>query len=511
MSPRKAGTVLSYVYILLTNTVSIFYTPIFLSMLGKNEYGLIGTASSLTAYLGLLSMGVGGAYIKFNADARAKKIKEEEYKVNGMFQTIYFFISLLTLIVGLVLIICSSFIFSAKYSYDEITEIKLIMLCTVLQFVVTFCFNTTAMALQAYEKYLFLKLCQIFAAIIQPLINILVLYLGGRAVSISVASLSVSIVTYIIYYVFARKYIGLKFVFRGFDKAILKGIFIFSSFLFLNSITGTIESSTDTMVLAVTRGSAAVAVYTVGRTFSTYFTQFSTSVSGVFAPQINKIVAEKDNPVKLDEIFIKVGRIQFYIVSLILTGYIFFGRQFIVLWVTNDYEDSYLIGLLLILSLFVPCFQNVGIEIQKAKNLQKGRSIAYVIMDLANILLTIPFAIWWGGIGAALATLICVFLGSTIFMNIYNHKKVGLDIISFWKSIFRILPGLILPVAVGLCINFFASIDSYLTLLCFILLYCVVYFVSCWFISMNRYEKDLFIKPIKKIFRRKKVNINDKD
>jgi O-antigen/teichoic acid export membrane protein len=116
MNQRKAGTILSYIYIFLSNTISIFYTPIYLSMLGQSEYGLIGTAGSLTAYLSLLSMGVGGAYIKFNATARATGSKEEEYKVNGMFQTIYFFISIATLIVGTVLLFSSSYIFSANYN-----------------------------------------------------------------------------------------------------------------------------------------------------------------------------------------------------------------------------------------------------------------------------------------------------------------------------------------------------------------------------------------------------------
>ncbi len=499
MNQRKAGTILSYAYIFISNTISLFYTPIFLGMLGQNEYGLIGTASSLTAYLSLLSMGVSGAYLKFNADARASEIKENEYKVNGMFQIIYTVISGLTIVVGLVLIFISSFVFSSKYTSTDIFEIKLIILCTVFQFVVTFLFNTTVMALQAYERFFFLKVVQIIACIVQPCVNIVVLYLGGKAVAISFASLFVSIITYIIYYIFARKKIGLKFIFKDFDKKILKGIFVFSSFLLLNSITGTIETSTDTMILSITRGSIPVAIYTVGRTFSGYFTQFSTSISGVFAPQINKIVAEKKDSKELDKLFVKVGRIQFYIVSLILTGYLFFGKQFIVLWVTDDYVDSYLIGLLLILSLFIPCFQNVGIEIQKAKNMHKGRSIAYLVMDIGNIILTIPFAIMWGGIGAALATLICLFFGSGIFMNIYYKKKVGLDITNFWKNILMILPGLIIPCAIGVIVNIFIPLKTYFALLVVILLYCIVYFISIWYISMNSYEKELVISPLKKI------------
>jgi O-antigen/teichoic acid export membrane protein len=70
-----------------------------LGILGQSEYGLIGTANSITSYLSLLSMGIGASYVRFNAQARATGDKEKEYRTNGMFQTIYIVISIITLIV----------------------------------------------------------------------------------------------------------------------------------------------------------------------------------------------------------------------------------------------------------------------------------------------------------------------------------------------------------------------------------------------------------------------------
>lgn len=502
VNQRKYGTVLSYVHLFLSNTISLIYTPIFLDMLGQSEYGLISTASSLTSYLSLLSMGVGGAYIRFNARDRASNDKEQEYRTNGMFQTIYFVIASITLLVGIALVFLSSYIFQANYTDYQLQEIRLIVLLTVFQFVVTFCFNTTAMALQAYERFIFIRICLILSCVIQPIGNLVALYFGGNAVSISVVTLVISVVTYVGYYLYAKKSIGLKFKFGNYDRGLLKSIFVFSGFLFLNSITDQLTFTTDNIVLGVVSGSVAVAIYAVGSSFKGYFMTFSTSVSSVFAPQINKIVAENNSKEELDAIFIKVGRIQFYVVSLILSGYIFFGRQFITLWVTDKYEDSYLIGLFLMLAIFVPCFQNVGIEIQKAKNLHKARSVVYFLVAIVNVIMTIPLSIWLGGKGAALATLICMFIGTVIFMNIYNYKKVGLDIPSFWKNILRILPGFILPVIVGIIIFNFVEINSYFVLLLTVLIYCIVYIVSCWFFSMNKYEKNLFIKPIKTVFKK---------
>ena len=229
---------------------------------------------------------------------------------------------------------------------------------------------------------------------------------------------------------------------------------------------------------------------------------FSTSASSVFAPKINKIIAESGSDDETNEIFIRIGRIQFYIVTLILLGYIFWGRQFVYLWVGNEYSDAYWIGLLLMISVYVPCFQNIGLEIQKAKNMHKARSVVYFLIAIVNIIITIPLSLLYGGIGAAFATCLCMFIGTVIFMNIYNYKKVGIDIPAFWKSIFRILPGMIIPIVYGVFINCFININSYWNLLFVILGFVLVYFLSCWFFSMNHYEKDIFSKPLKRFLKK---------
>ena len=499
INQRKAGSILSYVYIFLSNTVSLIYTPFFLSMLGQTEYGLIATANSITSYLSLLSMGIGGSYVRFNAKAKVTGDKEKEYEVNGVFQTIYLAIAAITLVVGAILVLLSPYIFQAKYTENDLFKIKCIMICMVLQFAVTFIFNTTAMAIQAYEKFIFIRVCLLVACVLQPCVNIAALYLGGDAITISILSLIISIITYSIYYIYAKANIHLKFKFGSRNKELYKSIFVFSGFLFLNTITDQLTFSTDNIVLGIVCGPIMVAVYTVGSNFKNYFMAFSTSASGVFAPQINKIIADDCPQKELDDIFIRIGRIQLYIVPLILTGYIFFGKQFIRLWVGNSYDDAYIIGLMLMLSVYVPCFQNIGLEIQKAKNMHKARSIVYLLIAIVNVIITIPFSIWLKGIGAALATLICMFFGTVVFMNIYNYKKIGLDIPGFWKSIARILPGIIIPVITGIVIMLFIDINSYWTLLLTILAYCAVFFASVWFISMNKYEKELFTTPIKRI------------
>ena len=499
MNQRKAGTLLSYAYIIITNTISLFYTPYMLRMMGQSEYGLYGTASSFISYLSVLSFGIGGAYIRFNAKARATGDREEERRLNGMFLSVFTVLSLLVLIVGLIFIALAGQLVKETFTAQELFKLRVIMLILILNMMVSFICNVFMMALQAYEQFFFIRIVLLIAGVIQPIVNVVALSLGGRSVTVTIISFAISLISYLAMFFYARKVIRFEVSFSGFQKDALREIFVFSGYLFLNSITDQITFSTDNVILSSVEGTTAVAIYNVGASFKGYFQNFSSSISSVFAPQVNKLVAQNHPMKELDEIFIRIGRIQFYVVSLVLIGYCSIGHPFVHLWAGEEYSDSFYIGLLLMIAVTVPAFQNVGLEIQKAKNMHKARSVVYFLVALANIGITIPLSQRWSGIGAAFATMICMFIGTVIFMNIYYWKRVGLNILQFWKSIASILPGYFAPILMGVLIWKFFQIDCYLDVLIAALVISVVFVLSVWRFSMNDYERNLLRGPIKKI------------
>ena len=502
MNQRKAGTLLSYLHIFISNTVSIIYTPYMLQMMGPSEYGLFGTAGSFISYLSILSFGIGGAYIRFNTQCRARKDREGEKQLNGMFLVVFSILAALVFVCGMGCVFLAQELVEETFTVQELHKLQVILFLLTVNTMITFVFNVVMMALQAYEQYIVLRVVALISSVATPIMNVIALRMGGRAIAITAISLSWSILCFIFYFFYARKAIQLEFSFKGFRKDAVKEIFVFSSFLFINSLTDQITFSTDNIVLGAVKGTGAVAIYTIGSQFKNYFQQFSTSVSSVFAPSVNLMVAQQQQTKDLDDIFIRVGRIQFYVVSLILIGYLSIGQAFVRMWAGEDYGESFYIGLLLMLSVFVPSFQNVGLEIQKAKNMHKARSIVYFLVALVNVVFTIPLSRYWGGFGAAVATLITTFFGYVIFMNYYYWKHIGLDIPSFWKSIVSILPGLLLPGLVGFLVNRFWPLSSFMDIILSSLVISALFCVSVWLFSMTEYEKNLFITPLRRILRR---------
>lgn len=180
------------------------------------------------------------------------------------------------------------------------------------------------------------------------------------------------------------KKLHMRITFGKFDFGLLRDMAGFSFFIFLNEIINQINWTVDTTLLGIISGTAATAIYGVGSQINQYYMALSTSISGVFTPQINRIVARGEGDEQLTKLFTRVGRIQFMLLMLVLTGFVFVGEPFICTWGGEEYGAAYWIALLLIAPVTVPLIQNIGIEIQRAKNMHQFRSKVYFCMPSAT-------------------------------------------------------------------------------------------------------------------------------
>lgn len=75
----------------------------------------------------------------------------------------------------------------------------------------------------------------------------------------------------------------------------------------------------------------------------------------------------------------------------------------------------------------------------------------------------------------------------------------------FLENIISIIPSFIPTIILCIAMNVFFKINSLWSLLIAVILIVVVYSVSVWLFAMNKYEKEIFTKPLKKIFHKKKA------
>ena len=262
--------------------------------------------------------------------------------------------------------------------------------------------------------------------------------------------------------------------------------------------------STGQFVLGIYKGSVAIAIYAVAIQLESMYMMFSTAISGVFLPKVTSMVTNGVSTEDMSDLFIRTGRIQYIIMAFILSAFIVFGKPFLLLWAGNAYCDAYYICLMFFIPLTVPLIQNLGIIILQARNSMRFRSLLYIFIALASLGLSILLAKPYGVYGCAFATSLALLIGQVIIMNIYYHYKQSLNMLKFWKEIIKMSIVPMVLVTIGLFITnsplfYTISLTKFLAVG---LLFTIIYGVTFWLFSMNKYEKKLIVQPFKKIFKR---------
>jgi len=509
----KTGVVLSYLQMAISIIIGIIYTPFMIKVLGRSEYGLYNTVTSTISLISILSLGFNSGYIRYFSKYKKSNDLDSISKLNGLFMIIFLILGGIALLCGIFLSFNLNLVFQEGLTSSEYEIGKILMLLLTINLAVSFPASVFTTIISANERFVYLKIINLLRTIIGPLITLPILLSGYGSIQMVIVIVCVSLVadfSYMLYVIFKLKN---RFIFRGFEKGIFRDIFIFTSFIAINIVVDQVNWNVDKILLGRFLGTSAVAVYSIGALLFSFYMTISTTISSVFTPRVHAIVQNTKNDLneqrtQLTNLFIRIGRIQFLILVLIASGYVFFGMPFIInFWAGPGYEDSYYVALILIVPAIIPFIQNIGTEIQRAQNNHKFRSILYALMALMNFGLSIYLIQVMGPIGAAIGTGIAYILANGLVMNIYYHKKCNIDIISFWKSILRLSLVLLLPVIVGIVLVLYLNQENIWLFILSIVLYSLIYILSAWFIGMNDYEKDLIRVPLKRIFAKKNNNL----
>lgn len=499
MNQLKAGAALNYVVIVLNMLVGLIYTPFMLRMMGQSEYGLYSLVASVISYLTILDLGFGNAIVRYTAKFRAEGKTNEQYEMFGMFLILYIAIGVVAFLAGLGLYFNVDTLFGATMTVQELDKARIMMLFLIFNLAVTFPMSIFGSIITAYEHFVFPKVVNIIRIFLNTAIMICLLKMGYKAVAMVVLQTVFNISTLLINYIYCKYKLHIKIYFSKFKWVFLKEVAIYSFWIFLNVIMDRIYWSTGQFVLGVFAGTAAVAVFAIAIHLEGIYMQFSTAISSVFLPKVTGMVARNDNRKEVSDLFIRTGRIQFIVISLILSGFIVFGQDFIKLWAGPEYESAYFIALLFFVSLAVPLIQNLGITILQARNQMKFRSILYIVIALLSLILQIILVKPLGGMGCAMSIAGALLLGQGLIMNIYYQKNQHLDIVTFWKEIFKMS---FVPVLICIGAKIFINniqLEGWLPLCLAIMTFLSIYIPLFYHFSMNQSERDLIIKPLASI------------
>ena len=490
----KRGVLFSYFNIGCSIVISLIYTPFLLRMLGQNEYGLFSIAFAAIGILSVLDLGLGNANIRYTAKYRAAG-KTKEARLHGMFFLLYLVLGLLIFICSFVAFWQAPVIFGTNMSIEEVSKLQKMILMVGISLAISFPLNTFKFIIRGYERFVFAKFMEFLGIILIPSTAVLLLILGYRSVGVIAAVAVLNVLLNIVNFIYCKRNLSIEIDFSSIDKSLLKEIFGYSVFVFLGVVAFRIDCNANQFILGIISGAIPVALYALAFNFVSNFFTLSSAVSGVFLPVISRIPSDKNQLQAYNGYFVAIGRLQFYVLALFVLGFVFFGRQFILLWAGKDYMMSYWVVLILISIRCFSSIQSVGIVILQALNKHRFSAIVFFTMSLFSILLSVFLSKKFGAIGSAIALSCAWLIGNTIIMNIYYAKKIRLDVVHFWRQIIKIIPAFIPSVLFGGIFVHLYDSESWINLSIGIFLFSIIYGSSIIYFSFNKFEKETVLWP----------------
>lgn len=500
---RNMGLILSYLLILIQTIIGLIYVPLLLYYLGQNEYGLYQLMGSIIAYFSIMDFGISNALISYYSKYLA--VNEIEKIENLLFiaKRIYSIITIILIPIALFFYFNIENIFGNTLTLHEINESKAIFILLIINIIITLQTNLHTSVITANEKFIFLKLLSIIQTVAQPILVVVLLTISPYAFVVALSQTILNLLAGILKVIYFHSKLKISISFHYWDMNLIKGLLKLSLSVFVVSIVDQLFWKTNQFVLGIISGTGAVAVYSIASQIYMNYMPLSTTLQSVFLPHITKKLstADKEN-VYINEIFVKIGRLQYIILLLVLTGFILYGKDFIILWAGKDYIVAYYIVLFILIPFTFDLTENTCYIIMQVKNIYSDRAIFYSIAAILNLVLSVTFAIKWGALGCGIATGICMFIINILVMNIYYKIKLKINVKYFFMNLCKLTIVILPAVFIGMVSKSIIPITDWKTLIVNCIIFTFFYIIFIYF-GLNDYEKQLINKNLTKLFNNK--------
>lgn len=491
----RFGALLSYCALAINIIITLSYTPWVLRTIGSSQYGLFTLANSLIA-LFLMDFGMSAAITRFIAKYRAEK---NQKKINSFVGIAVKFYLIVTAILACVL--CAVFLrlgkIYANLTPEELALFRIVFAITASFVVVCFPVNVCNGILNAYEQYVGLKSADLINRVGTVFVTIGALAMNRGLIALIVINGTFNLLTFLSKIILITKTTPVRIDFKRSSLREVKDIFTFSVWTTITSIAQQANFNMIPSVLAMVANTQSITMFGFASAIEGYVYSITNAINGLFLPKISRLIVNDDNAEKILPLMIRVGRINQSIVSILLIGLMVVGREFIHLWLGDEFRSLYWCILMLTVPYIVAASQQVANSSIIALNKVMYTSLIYVATGLTNILAAYTVAGKFGVVGVCVV-IFTTFCLRVVLLNVVYVTKLKINIWSFFKECqIKMLPAL-LTAAVLSCIfvRFVPSSEGIIGWLFFLSkvgITVIIYVITMWMIGWNRFEKDLIL------------------
>jgi O-antigen/teichoic acid export membrane protein len=455
--------------------------------IGQRGYGIFSLSIALSGSLSLLGLGLNSSYLWV--------YKKEEAKganlgvVNSSFFVVLCALALVAAIAATLLSGRAHALLEGEKTVQEMKAISSSVLVMGLSTAMAIPMSLFSAYATATNRFIDQRVISLVRIAVTPLACIGALRQGYGVLGLAVASLLSGIVCDIALVHRALSHWKMPFTPELLNRSKMRAIAAFCVYVMLAMIVDQINWTSGRIILAHTRGPEAVAVYGIATQIALVHVALAASFSAVYAPRIHELVALPDYIERVNDVMMRIGRLQFTVLGTIIGGFALFGKQFLAIWAGSEYVESHAVALVLMTAVTIPMVQGLGLELQRAMNRHKFRSLVLLSVGIINLFLIVPLAKRFGPIGVAFGTAASLLIGNGLLMNWY-YSRMGLSVIRFWLSLSKMAPALIVALFAGRILCHVLLPMTPITLFSAMIGYVSISGVSYWFLALSKTEQS---------------------
>jgi O-antigen/teichoic acid export membrane protein len=305
---------------------------------------------------------------------------------------------------------------------------RIALLIAGLNFSVVLPMGVFSSVLIAIERYDVLNAITVIGELIRCALVVTVIKMGYGLAALAGVTLLTTTTQYITIALVAKSlYPSLKVALSLVNWTTIRGLFGFGVFRFVVIVANQLIFYSDSLVIGFFLGAAAITTYAVAGSLVNMGRNFVLLITDTFVPAAARLDASRD-VAGLRRLLTLGTRMALLIALPLCLGFIFLGKQFLILWMGRAFASSAVILSVLTIPQFSSMSQYVSISVLSA--MAKHKILAYVVMaeGIANLVMSIILVRKIGLIGVAWGTVIPHVLTTAVIMPFYTLRVLRLNL-----------------------------------------------------------------------------------
>ena len=517
------GTILGYVAIFISVFYGLFLTPIIIKYVGEDNYGLYGLCTSIVN-LFLMDFGLSQTISTKLAKLRAvnDKIGVERFTA-GIFK-LYLIVDAIFIFVVLALSLSAPYVFRS-YTADQTNTLRYLFLIVGGYSLICLPSSVFNAVIATYEKFSMIKTFDIIQKLAYLGLSLCSIYLGWGVIGIVCVNVASGLFAIVLRFIYMRTYLKIRLSLRNsISRKERKDVISFSWWGFIIAMCSRLTITITPFILGVVSEPFQVTLFTLVSTMETYIFMFGEAFSGSFMAKIaraDKGASKEETRKNLQPLLEKIGKLQFVVIALIISGFVSVGMEFVHVWMyeaAGAEVTKYLVIYYCIIAVSSLCLIELPqIAVNNAMYLHgkiKPLAIVYLIRATINVGLSFLLSYYFshifeqsqGALGASLAILIAGVIGA-VLNNIMYKKFLGLSLTHYFFSVYgRAGITALITVGVGLGLHFLMPLNDkmFVKLIVDGVAVIIVYITCTLLITFNGQERRHYMNIIFEILHIKK-------